>query len=64
MSQTAREWSEWEDPDEDPIRECSNSCGHYDVINQCCWLVSNRGLFTEVQEGDTCRYGFKENSYE
>ena len=50
--------------DEDSIRECSSSCGHYDVINQCCWIVGSHGLFTEVQEGDTCRYGFKENSYE
>lgn len=63
MSQSARERMEW-DPDEDPIRQCSNSCSHYDLINQCCWIVSNQGLCTEVQEGDYCLYGFKENSYE
>ena len=62
MSQTARNWREWRDPDEDQIRECSNSCGHYDGLNQCCWIVGDHGLFTEVREGDYCRYGFKENN--
>ena len=49
---------------ESEIRTCSNSCGHYDLINQCCWIVSERGLCSDVQEGDRCLYGFKEGELE
>ena len=47
---------------EDRIKECSTDCSHYDLINQCCWIVSDRGLFTEIQEGDLCVHGLKEAS--
>jgi len=53
-----------EDLDEIVIRECGNSCSHFDSLNLCCWLVSRRGLCTDVREGDLCRYGFKENGEE
>jgi hypothetical protein len=39
---------------------CGDNCGHHDVINQCCWIVSDRGLCSEVEEGDPCLYGFVE----
>lgn len=42
------------------VRRCSNSCGSYDSLNQCCWIVSDNGLFSEVSEGDLCKYGKKE----
>ncbi len=64
MSQTARGWNEWEDSDEPETRTCEEGCSHYDTLNQCCWIVSGRGLFTEVTIGDLCRYGFKEGSHE
>jgi hypothetical protein len=48
------------------IRECSNSCSHFDHINLCCWLITpkTQGLYTDVQEGDTCRHGLKKDSYD
>lgn len=34
--------------------ECSEgNCGHYDSLNQCCWLS-----WGTKQEGDTCSYGW------
>lgn len=43
-------------------RRCDSSCGHFDVINQCCWVMTEKtGLFTEVKEGDYCIHGFKED---
>lgn len=34
--------------------ECSEgSCGHYDALNQCCWLSLG-----QKEEGDTCSYGW------
>jgi hypothetical protein len=48
------------------IKECSNSCAHFDHINLCCWLITQKtkGLYTDVQEGDTCKHGLKEDSYD
>jgi hypothetical protein len=48
-----------EDEYEDEIRECDNSCSHFDSINLCCWLVTSKSLqlCTDVQEGDLCKYG-------
>lgn len=43
------------------IRECDETCPHFDSLNQCCWIVSKRGLCSDVQEGDFCLYDFKEN---
>lgn len=34
---------------------CGNACGHYDYLNQCCWLS-----WRNKQEGDYCNYGLKE----
>ena len=34
--------------------ECSESnCGHYDALNQCCWLS-----WRQKEEGDICSYGW------
>jgi len=46
------------------VRTCSTSCGHFDELNLCCWVASNRGLCTEVSEGGYCLYGFLEDSWE
>jgi hypothetical protein len=53
-----------EDVYESRTRECSDSCSHYDSLNCCCWIASNKGLCRDVQEGDLCLYGFKEDDYE
>jgi hypothetical protein len=53
-----------DDFEERHVRQCSTSCGHFDELNLCCWVASNRGLCTEVSEGDYCLYGFLEDSWE
>ena len=40
------------------LRICDNTCSHYDGINQCCWIVSERGLCSDRTAGDSCLYGF------
>jgi len=44
-------------------RQCGNSCAHFDLLNQCCWLITEKtpGLMTDVQEGDYCFHGLKED---
>jgi len=39
---------------EEDIHEltCSNSCGHWDEFNQCCWWS-----WRHKEEGDCCDYG-------
>ena len=65
VNMTKEEWAQFYPiPDEPETRICDESCGHYDSINCCCWIVSDNGLFTEVEIGDLCRYGFKVDSYE
>ena len=54
-------WDEFDSDEEEQVRECGEGCGHYDSLNQCCWVASRRGLCTDVSEGDLCRYGFKED---
>ena len=49
-----------EDLDEPETRTCDECCSHCDSLNQCCWITSERGLYTEVSEGDLCLYGFEE----
>jgi len=57
--------SYWEYPENDEIKRCDSSCGHFDGLNLCCWICPPKGgLFTDVSEGDVCFYGFKEGSYE
>jgi hypothetical protein len=36
---------------------CNNQCGHYDHINQFCWL-----MWWDIKEEDLCHVGFKEDS--
>jgi len=45
------------------IKECEESCAHFDGLNQCCWLITQNtpGLCTDVHEGDYCIHGFKED---
>ena len=33
---------------------CGNECGHFDHLNQCCWLS-----WWHKEEGDHCNYGLK-----
>lgn len=47
--------------DEPETRKCSESCSHYDSLNECCWVASERRLCTDVEEGDYCLYGKKED---
>ena len=50
-----------DDFEERHVRQCSTSCGHFDELNLCCWVASERGLCTEVSEGDYCLYGLTED---
>lgn len=34
---------------------CGNACGHFDYLNQCCWLS-----WWHKEEGDHCNYGLVE----
>jgi len=34
---------------------CGNACGHFDYLNQCCWLS-----WWTKHEGDYCNYGLIE----
>jgi len=51
-----------EEEDYRETKRCENSCAHFDLINQCCWLITSEtpGLMTNVQEGDYCFHGLKE----
>jgi len=33
---------------------CGSDCGHFDTLNQCCWLS-----WWHKQEGDWCDYGLR-----
>lgn len=58
MSQSLEEFDD--DFDDNPIRECDESCSHYDSLNQCCWQAGDWGLCFDVEEGDYCHLGYKE----
>ena len=47
--------------DEERTRECNNSCSHFDNLNQCCWQSGPWGICFTVQEGDSCKLGYKES---
>ena len=42
------------------IMECGENCSHYDSLNHCCWLVTEKGIMIYVSEGDLCHHGLKE----
>lgn len=65
VKMTKEEWAQFYPIEYEPeTRTCDEGCSHYDTLNQCCWIVSGRGLFTEVEIGALCRYGYKEGSNE
>jgi hypothetical protein len=41
-------------------RECSENCSHYDNLNRCCWLVTEKGISIHVNEGDLCHHSLKD----
>ena len=43
-------------------KECGESCSHYDEINRCCWLVTEKGICIHVNPGDLCHHGLKNSS--
>lgn len=45
------------------VRECDESCGHFDEINLCCWVATNRGMCTDVALHDLCLFGFSTQPY-
>ena len=55
MSEFYDEYEAWLE-----LRQCNNSCSHYDNLNQCCWQAGDWGLCFDVIEGDTCRLRYKE----
>jgi hypothetical protein len=64
MSQKSEGFDEYDDSDnESRTRECNEQCGHYDSLNCCCWIASEKGLCRDVGEGDLCLYGFKEDDF-
>lgn len=40
---------------------CEENCSHYDSLNRCCWLVTEKGSMIHVAEGDYCHHGIKED---
>lgn len=50
-----------EEYDPDEPRRCSDSCPHYDGLNECCWQATEKGLCFHVSEGDYCHLGYTEN---
>ena len=58
MSEYAISETEYQERyDLEPL-ECSESCSHFDSLNQCCWVVPKHGgLCTDAYEGDLCKYG-------
>jgi hypothetical protein len=50
-------YEDTEEPEEE--RECSESCSHYDDLNRCCWLVTEKGIMIYVSPGDSCHHGLK-----
>lgn len=52
-----------EEPFESEDRECGESCSHYDNLNRCCWLVTEKGIMIHVCEGDLCHHGLKTEPY-
>jgi len=51
---------EWdEDPEEERMLECGESCSHYDSLNCCCWQATEKGLCFPVQDGDYCHLGYR-----
>jgi hypothetical protein len=52
---------EVEDEENHRQRECSNSCPHFDNLNQCCWQATEKGLCFTVEDGDLCHLGYEEN---
>ena len=40
-------------------RRCGN-CGHFDSLNQCCWVVASDGIFRYRMEDDYCVFDLKE----
>ncbi len=50
-----------EDIESEQLQECGESCGHFDELNICCWLVTNKGLIGDVQIGDPCHAGLMRN---
>jgi len=63
QSEQIRRLHEQEEYDDRETRRCDNSCAHFDVINQCCWLITEDtpGLFTNVSEYDYCIHGLMED---
>jgi len=66
MRKNTESHHDWEDFDFEEYHEprrCDTSCPHFDILNQCCWLITDKtpGLFTYVSEGDCCIHGFKED---
>ena len=63
QSEQIRRLHEQEEYDDRETRRCENSCAHFDLINQCCWLITpeSTGLLTEVSEGGYCIHGLKED---
>ena len=43
-------------------RRCGD-CGHFDIINQGCWIIASDGIFRSRSEDDYCVFGKKEDSY-
>jgi hypothetical protein len=61
MTEQGKDWQEDDYEEKDQDRECSESCAHYDSLNQCCWQATEKGLCFHVSEGDYCHLGYKEN---
>lgn len=53
-SMTEQEFSELEDVE---FKECGDSCGHFDSLNECCWITWKHKWY-----GDHCDVGLVEDS--
>ncbi len=41
------------------IRRCGD-CGHFDGLNQGCWVIASDGIFRSRTEDDYCVFGWKD----
>ncbi len=48
-----------EEENEHETRRCGN-CGHYDEINQCCWVIADDGICRDVTPDEDCVFGWPE----
>ncbi len=60
--QIQEEEDQWDEMQPLEVRRCG-SCGHFDGINQGCWVIASDGIFRSTSQDDYCVFNFKEELY-